>query len=590
MVIPKTDDTGVERPVRGSRWSDARAREALQSILETLAEVAGFEVVGVSGVRDDGYLHVLCLVGPEEARAELIDSLAPVADLLEQLEIAQDWGTLKFVSHEDLILDVERWGWFSDRPRDVPPGAWHPEDMLIAPVHDDRGRLVGVLGMELPTDGLVPTDGTRELLEMYARQACRAIAAILESERLAEQIRLAGAAADIVRRATGSMSASEVLSECGTAIVDGFRAQSLWTQLLGEEPRPIHDIDPVAPPPELTELLASYAAAAWDRQHVGIFAPDRRPPETLGAPELAAVLEFLAPTAAESLLVVPLGAGTDCLGWIGLTRGRGDAEWSAGEAEVALDIGRDLGRALASASNFEREHRLVQELQELADYKSHLVATVSHELRTPLTSIVGFLELLDGDPGLSPRSRSAIGAIQRGSARLSRVVEELLVLHRTADGELQGAGHVDLTGIVADIVDLNEGPAERREIELTSEVPPGPTWVLGAAHEVEHVVANLIGNAVKYTPDGGHVAVTLAPSGDGVLLTCTDDGIGISSEDQARVFEEFYRSTDPAATHRSGTGLGLAIVRRIVDRHGGRIELESALGSGSTFRVWLPGV
>ena len=80
------------------------------------------------------------------------------------------------------------------------------------------------------------------------------------------------------------------------------------------------------------------------------------------------MLEFLA---SESLLVVPLGAGTECLGWIGLTRGPSDAEWSNGEAEVALDIGRDLGRALANAGNFEREHQLVQELQELADYKSH---------------------------------------------------------------------------------------------------------------------------------------------------------------------------------------------------------------------------
>jgi signal transduction histidine kinase len=579
------DPDDFQRPVRGSRWSDAQARDSLQSIVETLAEVAGFDVVGVSGVRDDGYLHVLCLVGPPEARERLIDSLAPAADLLDQLRLAEDWGTLKFISHESLFIDMDKWGWFSEGSRDVAPGGWHPEDMLVAPIHDDHGRLVGVLGMEMPKDGLLPTGGTRELLEMYARQACRAIAAILQSERLAEQIRLAGAAADIVRRATGSMSVDDVLTQCGTAIVDGFRAQALWTHVFGTDPRPVHDADPHSPPLALTDIFARYAAAAWERQTVGVFAPDRLPPEPIGADELAVVLEFLA---AESLLVVPLGAGADCLGWIGLTRGHGDAEWSAGEAEVALDIGRDLGRALATAGNFEREHQLVQELQELADYKSHLVATVSHELRTPLTSIVGFLELLEGDPGLSDLSRSAVEAIQRGSVRLSRVVEELLVLHRTAGGGLQAPRKVDFAAIVADIVELNAGPAERRGIGVVGELSGVPVWVFGTAHELEHIVANLVSNAVKYTPDGGHVVVTLEAFEQEVVLTCTDDGIGISATDQAHVFEDFYRSADPAATYRSGTGLGLAIVQRVVDRHGGSIELESTLGSGSTFRVRLP--
>jgi signal transduction histidine kinase len=581
-----TDNSGFERPVRGSRWSDDQARESLLPIVETLAEVTGFEVIGVSGVREDGYLHHLCVVGPDDARAALLDSLAPAAMLVDALESADVWGTLSFVPHDRHELDIDRWGWASDAPRDGAPGAWHPEDILVATMHHADGTLSAVLGFDAPRDGRVPDGADRALLDTYAGQACRAIEAILDREQLAEQIRLASAAADIVRRATGSMSVNDVLTQCGTAIVEGFRAQALWTHVFGTEPRPVHDPDPHSPPPALTDLLARYAEAAWERQTVGVFAPERLAPEPLDDADLAVVLGFLD---AESLLVVPLGAGAECLGWVGLTRGPGDAEWSAGEAEVALDIGRDLGRALATADNFEREHRLVQELQELADYKSHLVATVSHELRTPLTSIVGFLELLEGDPALSDRSRSAVEAIQRGSVRLSRVVEELLMLHRTAGGDLEAPRKVDFAAIVADIVALNTGPAERRGIVVTGRVPEGPVWVLGAPHELEHVVANLVGNAVKYTLDGGRVVVTLEVADDGAVLTCTDDGIGISPTDQAHVFEDFYRSADPAAMHRSGTGLGLAIVRRVVDRHGGSIELESTLGSGSTFRVRLPG-
>ncbi|KQW48036.1 hypothetical protein ASC77_16730 [Nocardioides sp. Root1257] len=574
-----------ERPVRGSRWSDDQAREALLPIVETLAAVTGFEVIGVSGVRDDGYLHQLSVVGPADAREVLLDSLAPVAMLVDALTEADDWGALKFVPHDRHSLDIDRWGWTSDAPRETVPGVWHPEDILVAPMHHADGSLRAVLGFDAPRDGRVPDGAERVLLDTYARQACRAIAAILESERLAEQVRLADAAADIVRQATGSMSVDDALTQCGPSIVDGFRADALWTHLFGSEPRPVHDAAPHAPPPALIDILARYAAAAWEQQTVGVFAPERRPPEPLDDGELTLVLEFLE---AESLLVVPLGAGTECLGWIGLTRGRGNAEWSVGETAVARDLGRDLGRALANATTYEREHRLVQELQELADYKSHLVATVSHELRTPLTSIVGFLELLEGDPGLSDRSRSAVAAIQRGSTRLSRVVEELLVLHRTADSELDAARKVDFAAIVADIVDLNAGPAARRDISVTGRLTDEPAWVLGAQHELEHIVANLVSNAVKYTPDGGHVLVALEQTEGTVLLTCTDDGIGISAADQAHVFEEFYRSADPAAMHQAGTGLGLAIVRRIVDRHGGSIEVESVLGSGSTFRVWLP--
>ncbi len=576
---------GFQRPVRGSRWSDDQARESLLPIVETLAQVTGFDVIGVSGVRDDGYLHHLCVVGPDDAREALLDSLAPAAMLVDALAAADVWGALSFVPHDRHELDIDRWGWASDAPRESVPGVWHPEDILVATMHDTDGTLRAVLGFDSPRDGRVPDGAERALLDTYAGQACRAIEATLDRERLAERIRLASAAADIVRRATGSMSVNDVLTQCGSAIVDGFRAQALWTHVFGTEPRPVHDADPHSPPPVLTDILARYAAAAWERQTVGVFAPDRPPPEPLDTEELAVVLGFLA---AESLLVVPLGAGADCLGWVGLTRGAGDAEWSTGEAEVALDIGRDLGLALATAGNFEREHRLVQELQQLADYKTHLVATVSHELRTPLTSIVGFLELLEGDTGLSDLSRSAVAAIQRGSVRLSRVVEELLVLHRTAGGELEAPREVDFTAIVADIVELNAGPAERRDISVVGELPGVPARVLGAPHELEHIVANLVSNAVKYTPDGGHVVVTLEAVDKEVVLTCTDDGIGISEADQARVFEDFYRSADPAATHRSGTGLGLAIVQRVVDRHGGSIELESTLGSGSTFRVRLP--
>jgi two-component system, OmpR family, phosphate regulon sensor histidine kinase PhoR len=581
------DSPDFERPIRGSRWSDDQSRQALQAIAESIIDATGFDLVGISAVRDDGYLQQLCVVGPEDARAALIDSLAPLEPLLVALEGAEDWGWLKYVRYDKHDIDVDKWGWTSDGPRVVADGVWHPEDILVAPLHSDDGRLIAVLGLDMPRDGLIPDASKRALLDVFARQASRAVVATLERERLAEQIRLAAAAADIVRRATGSMSVEEVLAECGAAIVEGFRADALWIQLVGTEARPVHDDHPVSPPPSVIAAIGRYAEAAWADQQVGVFAPDR--PLPVDGPDAGDIQRFLATEIrAESLLIVPLGAGTEYLGWFALSRIPGEAEWSEGEAAVALDIGRDLGSALVTARTFEHEHRLVEELKALADYKSRLVATVSHELRTPLTSIVGYLEMLDGDEGLSESSRKAVGAIQRGSTRLSRVVEDLLVLHRMADGRMGTLSVVDLAPIVAATVDLNLGPAGHRGISVDAQVPADGAPVVGTAHDLEHVVANLVGNAVKYARDGGHVRVTLEVTGGQVVLCCSDDGIGIAAEDHEQVFEEFYRSPDPEAASRSGTGLGLAIVRRVVDQLGGRIELESALGAGSTFRVHLP--
>jgi signal transduction histidine kinase len=130
--------------------------------------------------------------------------------------------------------------------------------------------------------------------------------------------------------------------------------------------------------------------------------------------------------------------------------------------------------------------------------------------------------------------------------------------------------------------------AKNGGVELTTDPPQRPLYVLGDAGELDHVVANLLGNAVKYTPAGGSVTVSMSRAGNDVALQVTDTGIGIAAEEQESLFTEFFRSSNPEARSQPGTGLGLAIVARIVARHGGRIHLTSELRAGSTFRVLLP--
>lgn len=583
-----SENADFERPIRGSRWSDNQSRDALQAIAEGVAEIAGFDLVGIAAVRDDGYLHQLVVVGPDDAREILLDSLAPTQPLLDQLKVADDWGALKFVPHDRMVLDIDTWGWRSDAPTDdLAPDAWHPENLLVAPLEDDAGGFLGFLGMELPRDGKVPSVEKRTVLATYARQATTAIRVTLERERLAEQVRLANAAAEIVRMAAGSDSADEVLVNCGNEVVKGLRADSLWVQFLGPDGRcegPLYvDGGPtVKLPSGVRALVAAHAQRAWDRQCVAVLAPERPMPGALAADQAATVLEFLAGVEVESLLFVPIGSGADCIGVMGLTRGRLGAEWSEYEAAAALDIARDLGRSM-------REHQLVRELREVAEYRERMVATVAHDLKNPVSAVLGYTEILAGDPSLSDTARSALAAIERGGERLARVVDDLLALHGATESDpLIDPGPVDLGVLAAEIVELNVPGASSRGIDVRAVLPDEPVVALGDVGELDHLVTNLVSNAVKYSEHGGSVVVTVASVGGEAVLTATDDGIGISATDQARIFEEFFRSADPAATAQPGTGLGLAIVRRVVHRHGGRVEVESEPGEGSTFRVFLP--
>ncbi len=204
--------------------------------------------------------------------------------------------------------------------------------------------------------------------------------------------------------------------------------------------------------------------------------------------------------------------------------------------------------------------------------------------------MLGHLEILESVDGLPGPVRTSLTAMERGARRLGRVVDDLLLLAQVGDPDHPVAARpVDLRTIVEDVVELTAVEAERRHLSVA--VLAGADQVLanGDATELDRVVSNLVSNALKYTPEGGRISVSVSSTDDGqVELVCSDEGLGISPEDQEQLFTEFFRSSNPAAVSQPGTGLGLAIVSRIVHRHGGRIVVESELGKGSTFRVFLP--
>ena len=202
--------------------------------------------------------------------------------------------------------------------------------------------------------------------------------------------------------------------------------------------------------------------------------------------------------------------------------------------------------------------------------------------------ISGNLELLEMH-GVPEEAKRFVAAMTRGADRMQKVVDDLLLLARVSHPQhpLEQV-RVDVADLAREVALLVEAAARGKGQTLTVEVGDRPLLVCGDPAELDRMLGNLVSNAVKYTPAGGHVSVSARRTGDEVVVEVADDGIGISEEDQAGLFGAFFRTTNPEALSESGTGLGLAIVASIVERHGGRVAVASRLGEGTTFTATLP--
>ena len=272
----------------------------------------------------------------------------------------------------------------------------------------------------------------------------------------------------------------------------------------------------------------------------------------------------------QPLLVV---LGGTVLSWLlaVLVLRQGDARW---EAQRALE------RERAARSEAERANVM----------KDEFLATVSHELRTPLSAIVGWAEVLRRGKLPAAEIPAAVEVVYRNAQAQSKLIEDLLDMNRIITGRMRlELSPVDMARAVEEAVASARPAAEAKEIRLEADVAAAPVVVRGDASRIQQVVWNLVSNAVKFTPAGGRVHLTLEPVDRCARLTVTDTGEGIEPADLARIFGRFEQADGSRTRRHGGLGIGLAVVRQLVELHGGTVEAHSAgIGAGSTFVVELP--
>jgi signal transduction histidine kinase len=260
--------------------------------------------------------------------------------------------------------------------------------------------------------------------------------------------------------------------------------------------------------------------------------------------------------------------------------------------ELRATIGRALERR--------RLRQRLVELEQLDKLKTQFLSMASHELRTPLTAVSGFMQIarrrmsrLGGavDVPLNWREEAqkadeTLEMANRQSKKLARLIDELLDVSRLQQGRVEmRLAEIELAEVVRDVAERMRLLSKGNEIETKIE---GTAPIVGDRDRIEQVLENLVGNAIKYSPETGRIEMSLHVNGSNAVVSVRDEGIGIAPGEVEKIFGLFYRSPDPRADHVGGLGLGLYISREIVSRHHGRLWAERNADTGTTFHVTLP--
>lgn len=271
------------------------------------------------------------------------------------------------------------------------------------------------------------------------------------------------------------------------------------------------------------------------------------------------------------------------------------SEESTGAMERALKAGAvdyltkpiSPGRVAARVRGAIERRRLVQEMQEL---RGTFTSMLVHDLRSPLTIITGYLQLLEGAAeALPPKHRRYLGSIRDACTRMIRLIGDILDVSKLEEGKLTlDPEPLDLVEFTAEIVERLRPVAVQHSVMLDFSHAETALTVTADARRLEQVLMNLLSNALKFTPPGGRIGVSLAMEGESVRVVVSDSGPGIAPDEMALLFEKFSQASTARTVGSPGSGLGLVICRHLIEAHGGRIWAESEPGRGSRFVFLLP--
>ena len=586
-----------ERRTRDLSWGDTRARALMHALARDAATRAGFRVCAIEVVRPKGLLEFVAIYGDMTNAEERLGTASRLSDMQAAIADGQPFGHFVWIPDES----------YSDETRqridgvvvvpDVPitgnPDDWHPMDMLVAQIADERGDLRALLYLDVPAD-LKRPDETR-LLEISDELAMtlRSVVTVVEREEFADHMRVIRATRRLARSNPARHDVNHLLREARTTLLGALSVDELEIHVFHDEDAETPDSLGLGMAPDVRRALDAAAARAWEHQRVLIIEAghiwgDR----VLDADHADWFTQAVRSAGFEAVVVAPVGVDDEVLGMLIAARRTGSRRWTDGEGVAALELGHDLGRAIANAQATQRERRLLEELRELEEARHRFLRELTHEINNPMTVIAANAEFLATSELVDDRDRRRAQAILRGTERLSDLLEGLAMLSRVSDPQHPPSmKRIDLVPIVDETLGSMTAVAEKAGItlHLVGETHVAP--VFADRREIASAITNLVDNAVKYSDSGDEIWVGVERGADGsITFACRDEGIGISAGDQANLFLPLFRSTNEEALRRPGTGLGLGIVREIMQRHGGRVEVESRLGRGTCVRLHFPPV
>lgn len=305
-------------------------------------------------------------------------------------------------------------------------------------------------------------------------------------------------------------------------------------------------------------------------------------PETTTDPD---EMRWLQDIGTKAAAITSLTAQGQVVGIAVLLKSRPPYRYANSEIFVAESLASQAASVLRQAS-------LYTEISSLENLKSEMIRMASHDLRAPIANAVGYIELLDMELEMVSAKTSDIDSfldsIRRSLKMMDNLVDNLLTLERVESQRNQPWETFDFDELLRTTFDEHLPTANLKKHQMKLAIQEDSYTIRGHRTQLQQALSNLIGNAIKYTPEGGHVEVRLEAEGMRLHFVVVDNGYGIPEDRQSRIFQRFYRAKTPGTEHISGTGLGLSLVKTVIERHGGEIYFVSHEGEGSRFGFRLP--